>query len=261
MPKDLSHSRPSTDIGAFYPLIHRQMLEQEGASGELRPSALEFARTVAEVSLAGRLALDAGCGGTLTLVAECASRGCRRVWALDLSEENVRSAGVIIEQKGYANIRLCRGSVLALPFGDASFDFVVCSGVAHHTPDPAAALNELSRVLKPGGRLYLSLYCFADSLFEGVVRLLRIVGGHVRFDAIHRAFGRSRIVNNFVLDHMYVPLLWLFDAREVREWLARERLSVLSERVSDMDPFHRAGPFGRWISGDGLMRIWICEKQ
>lgn len=48
------------------------------------------------------------------------------------------------------------GTAEALPFGDASFDCVVCTFTLCSVQDPAAALSEARRVLKPGGRF---LYC------------------------------------------------------------------------------------------------------
>jgi ubiquinone/menaquinone biosynthesis C-methylase UbiE len=45
-----------------------------------------------------------------------------------------------------------------LPFPDGSFDLVTCMGVAHHSPHPDAIVNEIYRVLKPGGRLIMMLY-------------------------------------------------------------------------------------------------------
>lgn len=44
-----------------------------------------------------------------------------------------------------------------LPFDDGSFDFVVCTQVLEHVPDPGRHLSEMSRVLKPGGVLLLTL--------------------------------------------------------------------------------------------------------
>jgi SAM-dependent methyltransferase len=45
-----------------------------------------------------------------------------------------------------------------LPFADACADAVLCSQVLEHVPDPAGALRELARILKPGGRLFLSTH-------------------------------------------------------------------------------------------------------
>lgn len=50
------------------------------------------------------------------------------------------------------------GSIEAIPVGDASFDVVLCLQVLEHVPDPAAAVRELRRVVKPGGRVLLSTH-------------------------------------------------------------------------------------------------------
>jgi SAM-dependent methyltransferase len=51
-----------------------------------------------------------------------------------------------------------RGSIEALPVEDASFDVVLCAQVLEHCDDPAAAVGELSRVLRPGGRVLASTH-------------------------------------------------------------------------------------------------------
>ncbi|GAA4314752.1 hypothetical protein GCM10023183_35080 [Nibribacter koreensis] len=49
-----------------------------------------------------------------------------------------------------------------LPYADASFDLILCSHVLAHVPDEKLALQELSRVLKPKGRLLLQARIFLD---------------------------------------------------------------------------------------------------
>ncbi len=46
-----------------------------------------------------------------------------------------------------------------LPFDDNTFDIVYSNGVLHHTPDTQKAIDEVRRVLKPGGRAVIMLYC------------------------------------------------------------------------------------------------------
>jgi SAM-dependent methyltransferase len=51
-----------------------------------------------------------------------------------------------------------RGTVEALPVGDASFDLVLCTQVLEHSDDPAQAVRELRRVTAPGGRVLASTH-------------------------------------------------------------------------------------------------------
>jgi SAM-dependent methyltransferase len=50
------------------------------------------------------------------------------------------------------------GSIDAIPVEDASFDVVLCLQVLEHVPDPAAAIRELRRVVRPGGRVLLATH-------------------------------------------------------------------------------------------------------
>ena len=50
------------------------------------------------------------------------------------------------------------GSVLELPFPDASFDLIASIGCLHHAGDLFGAIQEVRRVLRPGGRLVLMVY-------------------------------------------------------------------------------------------------------
>ena len=71
-----------------------------------------------------------------------------------------------------------------LPFGDDTFDFIICSEVMEHIPDDAAAASELARVLKPGGTIAVTVPTW---LPEKVCWALNdeyhapfVDGGHVR---------------------------------------------------------------------------------
>jgi SAM-dependent methyltransferase len=88
--------------------------------------------------------LDLGCG--TGWMAEHFSR----YTGLDGSPEAVAAAA----GKG-RNVRL-HDLTERLPFDDASFDGVVLKDVLEHVPDPVAVVNEVHRVLRPGGRVFAS---------------------------------------------------------------------------------------------------------
>ncbi|HYH81334.1 MAG TPA: methyltransferase domain-containing protein [Longimicrobium sp.] len=95
-------------------------------------------------------------------VAEVGSGGGRNVPALlgaasevVVLDQSLRSVELVAAAHP---VRAVRGSALALPFLDASFDAVVCEGVAHHTGDVERALAEVARVTRPGGRMYVTVY-------------------------------------------------------------------------------------------------------
>lgn len=104
---------------------------------------------------AGATFLDAGCGSCAHTV-RLARRGFR-VRAVDFSESALEMARAHLKESGLdERITLQREDLTRLSFPDASFDYALCWGVLMHVPDVGRAVSELSRVLKPGGRLVIS---------------------------------------------------------------------------------------------------------
>ncbi len=97
---------------------------------------------------AGLQLLDVGCGGGL-LAEEFARLGFS-VTGIDQSAPTLAAARAHAE-RGSLNIRYQNGSAQALPFDAHSFDAVSCCDVLEHVDDPAQALGEIARVLRPGG--------------------------------------------------------------------------------------------------------------
>lgn len=75
------------------------------------------------------------------------------VCGIDPSSELLRRAGARIAD-AQVPVSLVRASAEQLPFGDAAFDTLVMTWVLCSVPEPGAALAEMRRVLKPGGRLF-----------------------------------------------------------------------------------------------------------
>jgi len=75
-------------------------------------------------------------------------------------------------ERGLANVVPTRGDATSLPYDDASMDAVVLTAVLGEIPDRAAALREIRRVLKPGGRLVVG-ELFGDPHFTTLSSLRR----------------------------------------------------------------------------------------
>ena len=103
--------------------------------------------------LAGKLVLDAGCGGgRYTRVA--ADHGAYVV-GVDRSRA-VEKARSLTE--GLVNVQLVQADLTRLPFRVGTFDIVFSIGVLHHSPDCRKAFDSVARMVKPGGRLSVWLY-------------------------------------------------------------------------------------------------------
>ena len=98
----------------------------------------------------GTVILDVPCGGGV------AFRGLRpgqrvRYVAADLSAVMLRRARAEAQRRDLDQIEFIEADVEALPFDDASFDLCVSYTGLHCFPNPAAAISEIARVLRPGG--------------------------------------------------------------------------------------------------------------
>ena len=118
----------------------------------------------------------------------------------------------------------CVGDAGRLPFADDSFDAVICSEVLEHLPDVDAALGEITRITKPGGRFALSVprwwpeaVCWALS-----EAYQNTPGGHVRIfrDRALRAqvegFG-FRFFKRHWAHALHSPYWWLRCAKWERQ--------------------------------------------
>lgn len=98
--------------------------------------------------------LECACGTGL-LSGVIAAR-CREIIATDVSVPMLKRAKQKCRQ--YPNAHFEPADILQLRFPDGSFDAVVAANVLHLLDEPYAALRELDRVCKPGGRLILPTY-------------------------------------------------------------------------------------------------------
>ncbi|MFD6431438.1 class I SAM-dependent methyltransferase [Streptomyces venezuelae] len=164
--------------------------------------------------------LDIGCGdGTAAATAAPLLAG-HRVIGVDWSQDALKRAHARIPY-------VVRGELTdgGLPFADGAADAVLFSEVVEHLVDPDSALDELRRVLRPGGHLMLSTPNLAAWYNRGLLLAgVQPVFSEVSLRGIHGRPGKE------VVGH-----LRLYTARALREFVAASGFEVV--RLSGA-PFH-----------------------
>ena len=105
----------------------------------------------------GEVVLDVGCGaGMDTLIAAQMVGHTGSVTGIDMTPDMVAKARRSTAAMGAGHVTIIEGSAERLPFDDASFDVVISNGVIDLIPDKDAVFAEITRVLRPGGRIQLA---------------------------------------------------------------------------------------------------------
>jgi ubiquinone/menaquinone biosynthesis C-methylase UbiE len=101
-------------------------------------------------------AVDLGCGAGQLVMELARHAPGLHVTGIDLSQKMLADARQSAQQaflRDRVDFRL--GNVEEIPFPEQSLDLVVSTGSLHHWTDPLKVLNEIDRVLKPGGAFYI----------------------------------------------------------------------------------------------------------
>ncbi|APW62087.1 class I SAM-dependent methyltransferase [Paludisphaera borealis] len=138
---------------AYAESFGRQWNRYDVARTEEDEATFEAKTGVHPRDLAGRLVLDAGCGGGR--YARLVGSHGAKVLGVDLSTAVDKASALCAE---LPNVQIAQADLLDLPVAEAAFDLVFSIGVLHHTPDPRRAFAQIAKRVKPGGRLSVWLY-------------------------------------------------------------------------------------------------------
>jgi ubiquinone/menaquinone biosynthesis C-methylase UbiE len=137
--------------------------------------------------------LDVGCGtGTLEAMLAKTQLPVRAV-GLDYAEPMCRVAREKTHEEGVSSrVSFVNGDSEHLPFDDGSFDAVTCANSFHHYPHQQVVVQEMKRILRPGGRLLL-IDGFRDNVigwfvFDVVIAKVEKHVHHAPWTQIHEYF-------------------------------------------------------------------------
>jgi ubiquinone/menaquinone biosynthesis C-methylase UbiE len=198
---------------------------------------------------AGEHILEIG-GGMGTDHAQFAKHG-GIMYDLDLSSGHLRLAQRNFELRGLKST-FKHGDGENIPYPDETFDLVYSNGVIHHTPNTAAVVREIYRVLKPGGRCIIMVYA------ENSLHYWRNLFFHIGLAAgilDTSSMGEIMSRNVEISEHGAKPLVKVYTAKRLRKMLRdfdditickRQLLAEELPRLLKWMPIELAGKVMGW---------------
>jgi ubiquinone/menaquinone biosynthesis C-methylase UbiE len=115
-----------------------------------------FAERTLELAPSEGLLLDVGTGTARIPILIVQRRPALHIWAIDLSENMLKVGQKNVEEaKLGQNVKLQKVDAKTLPYPENYFDMVVSNSIIHHLPDPTPFLEEVNRVTKPTGGIFI----------------------------------------------------------------------------------------------------------
>ena len=140
--------------------------------------------------------LDLGCGPGFWTAEMQNMYSSKSMYSTDLTQNALLLTKKRLEINNLSS-KYVQANAEELPFRSASFDYVNCQGVIHHTPKTANCVKEISRILKPEGKALISVY-YRNAVLRNWRKIKFI--GHLLMKVGAKMKGRGRD-NIFILDN------------------------------------------------------------
>ena len=194
----------------------------------------------------GATVLDAGCGfGVHTIrVANAGFRVC----AIDISKTMLDEARHRVKKAGLQDVvEFHQMDLRKLAFDDASFMYAFSWGVIIHIPEVETSLNELSRIIKPGGKL--ALYLTNKTAFDHKIKSFARLVLRMPHTAIQNLPLGNRIWYEKDAGRFCV---WQFQQKAIVDYITSNGFRLLKRRIGELSEIQRhLKGFPRWFA------LWI----
>lgn len=208
----------------------------------------------------GKTCLDAGCGGGRNTIA-MARLGADHAYGIDLGEKGIADAKHRSQDMNNTTFQVA--SIMDIPFEDEKFDLVWCAGVLMIVDDENIALDQLTRVVKKGGKLYLLVYA-TDGLRWPLVQVLRPLAAQIGQLEIERAMQAAEMPANkrrTFLDDLFCPKLDFYHWDRLRRMLEARGFTTI-ERIGDearLDHEHNLEEYR--LDLESMLTLWDAGRM
>ena len=204
--------------------------------------------------LRGKLVLDAGCG--MGRFGEIVAKHGGKVIGVDLSYA-VDSA--VKNLSGWKNAHVLQADLRRLPFREGIFDLIYSLGVLHHAPDPRRTFEGLVSLLRPGGKISITVYSGHNKVYVYSTNLWRRLTTKLPERLVYMACHLA-----IPLYYIYrIPILgkvgsafWPISLHPDAEWRV---LDTFDCYTPEYQFYHTHFEVYRWFLEAGLTEIAVLE--
>ncbi|MFX0061316.1 MAG: methyltransferase domain-containing protein [Candidatus Hermodarchaeota archaeon] len=139
-----------------------------------------------------RKILDIGCSGGLIRRFLQSEGVDLEYYGLDLILE-----ALIANKKYHSDVKLFNSSATELPFQDETFEYIISCETLEHIPDTVTTLKEIFRVLKPQGRVVLSVPNYGNPILAAIAKFFHVFLGNPHF-----AMGEQVFEHHFTVEYL-----------------------------------------------------------
>ena len=239
--------------GSFYSDIHLRTIKQVRSKKTIGDViAMSVSLFEKEKKFKKIIELGTGYGQILYLLKK---KGFNNLSGLDINKK-----AVSFIKKNFKFVKMNYGSALKIR-DKKKYDIVLCNGVLHHTNSLEKGLNQLKKILKKNGKIFLGLYLFKNSFFEYFIKMLRILAFIFPYKLTKILLNPFPIkYSDAILDHMYVPIIKLNTKKEIYELFKKNNLSI--KKTYSFNPLTKKNDILRLIFyNDSYFKIYVLQKS